>query len=463
MSDVLDYLSAQIERVRTKLVPLFESSSQVAGLVKDLSEEVKISRYLYRIPVELFPGGAFAKYSANGGAGNGLGVGHTGRLTHMTAGYFYSRLAFSITQETIDTTDSSEQSVVKAFNHEMGRAISTAQIMDDIVFHTDGTGVLTNGASAYAADTPVAGKSTYTFAGASDTLGVNRIRPGMAVVVWQTGLAATRDDTVRVIEAIDYANKRVVLSSNLTNTPAATDKLAFPGLTAYGPSTLTSFSSGWPTAPGSQVAAGLSGDSFRHGMYYFNNTTGTNYVLGIERQDVPELIPATISAGGAGISFSHGLDLWSELQARRDGDGVDSKTGLVGILHMDQRKAIFNLGTVISNKDITGTTFGKSLDLLPDNHKYVDKVDFAGVPCIVSKRQYRDRIDFICPSKWGRAMLTKLDFLTLPGSSTKIHARYSTVDGSPVPEYLWYLGSSFDYFCVDPGSQAFISGLAVPA
>lgn len=66
---VTDVVFAQIERVRQKLQPLFESSSEVAGMIKKAGgDKIEVSRYLYRLPIQLFRGGNFHKYNEIGRA-----------------------------------------------------------------------------------------------------------------------------------------------------------------------------------------------------------------------------------------------------------------------------------------------------------------------------------------------------------------------------------------------------------
>ena len=290
-TNVLGVISTHQEAVRPKLHALYETSSQVSGLIKDKGETTKVSRYLYRIPIELYPGGAFAKYSANGGA---LGEGHHMNTSHLTAAYFYSSLAFSMTQESKGVTAGNPQAIINLYNEELSRAIGTAQVHEDITLHTDGSGVLTNGASA-SADTTHA-----TFAGASDTWGVNNLREGMSVNFWNAGLTTirttSRTNNSAIITNIDYSTKEITLDTAVTGL-VATDVVTLVGMATYGPTGPTSFSSTFPEAPASQVAAGIGGDSFRHGLYYVNDNTPANYFLGRQKSTISQLLPNRIVTG----------------------------------------------------------------------------------------------------------------------------------------------------------------------
>lgn len=451
--DITGTLSTHLESVRKVLQPMYEESDNVASAIKNKGETQKISRYLYRIPIELYPGGTFQKYSANGGS---MPVGHSLSTSHLTAGYFYSALSFRITKEEFDTTSGEPRAIINKFNLEMSRALATQSVMDDITLHTDGTGKLTASCSAASAGAT----STMTFATAGDYININRLRLGLYVEVWDSTGATNRGGGV--ITNINRSTKVVSINANISGLTSG-DILALGAMDAYGPSSLTSFASGWPTPVASQTAAGLSGDSFRHGFPYVNNATAANYYLGRQKSAITELLPAYVSAGGNSIDWSYALQLWEQIQARRDGSGVSAMSGLFGIMHMKQRRVLAQNSVTIANKDITGNKFGQILDLLPDNFQYADKVDFGGVMCLVSKRQNEDRVDFVNPSKWGRAVAEELDFWQNPNDGQRIFPRINTSTGMPMAEWNWALSCSMDWYCTDPGSSAYIDNLAVPA
>ena len=49
---VTDVVAAQVEKVRDKVQPIFESSSEVSSMIKKAGgDKVEASRYLYRIPL----------------------------------------------------------------------------------------------------------------------------------------------------------------------------------------------------------------------------------------------------------------------------------------------------------------------------------------------------------------------------------------------------------------------------
>ncbi len=449
---VINVVAAQIERVRDKLQPIFESSSEVAGMIKKAGgDKVEVSRYLYRIPLQQFRGGNFHKYNADGGS---LGIGTGMLVTSLTAGYITTVRSYRVTDEEKDTSATSAQSVVNVFQKTLADAMTEAQIDDDITLHTDGTGILTNQSSA------TNGSTTVTFAGATDTLGINRLREGMCVDAWDATGANKRapgsGTAPTFITAIDYTNKVVTLSQSIASL-TATDILAFPALDVYGPSTLTSFSSTWP-GDALTNGPGLTGDSFRHGIYYANDATTSNYYLGKLKSTIPQLLATRVNASTSAFTFGMVLQGLDAVTQRRD---KEATRGLKGICHMKQRQAIFQIGVNISNIYLKGgEQGGKMSDLMPSNVEYTDTFDLCGVPTMLSKRQYTDRIDFINPSIWGRAQTHDIRFKTVSGK-TVFEVRGS--DGTISASSEFHIEQAFDFVDYDPGVGFYIDSLHVPA
>lgn len=446
---VIDVVSAQIERVRPKLQPIFETSSELAGLIKKAGgDKVEVSRYLYRIPLQLYRGGNFHKYNADGGT---LGIGTGMLLSSLQAGYITTVRSYRVTDEEKDTSATDAQSVVNVFQKTLADAMTEAQVDDDVTLHQDGTGELTGQSSA-------ASSTTLTFASASDTLGVNRLREGMCVDVWDATVATKRAPSSGTaptfISSIDYTGKVVTLSQAISGI-TATDLLAFPNLDVYGPSALTSFSSTWP-AGGLTNGPGLTGDSFRHGLYYANDATSSNYYLGKLKSTIPQLLATHVSASSSAFTFGMVLQGLDQVTQRRD---ATATKGLKGVCHMKQRQAIYQIGVNISNWN-RGQTSDKMPDLMPSNLSYTDNFDLCGIPTMCDKRQYTDRIDFFNPSLWGRAQTHDIRFKTVSGK-TVFEVRGS--DGTISASQEFHIEQAFDFVCYDPGVGFYIDGLAVPA
>lgn len=446
-ADVRDQLQAQIEKVRGKVEPIFEQTDEITKLMSaNMGEaDVDANRKLYRIPIKLYQGGTFGKVSLNGGS---MGEGTNQLINKFTAGFITTRRLVRITFEQVEATSSSDKAVINLMSDSLQGIVREAQIDEDILFHGDGTGRLTNAASA----TPAGNQ--LTFADPTDFLGVNYLREGMTVSVWNAAGTTQRAGAGTgpiVITNIDYESKTVTFNQAITSI-AATDLLAIEGVASYGPTSLVTAQAGWPDPT---VQGGLGGDSSRHGLRYVNDITGANYYLGIQRSTISQINPSRINGSG-GITFQHGLALKDKTTQRRNADSVSK---WMGIVHQAQRAAIFNIGTVIANKYITGDSFGRSLDNMPDNHGYEDDFEFCGMRMRVSKRQYRDRIDFVDWSKWGRVKLHDTKFYGEDQGRTVWEGRISDALAT-----FWEFGilQTFDFVCVDPGSQGYIDNLTVP-
>ncbi len=443
---VIGVVSAQMEQVETDIQDLYESTTQLLGLLGPSKKVKPINRQLYRIPLPTRPGGQYSKYSADGGS---LGGGTSSNFTHMTAGYIYSVLGFDLTEEEIDSTDTSEKAVINKFQRDMAEGIITAQVMSDIELHGDGTGELTAAASS----SP--GATQLIFAASGDDIGINRLREGLAVDVWNSAGSTLRADGPYTINTIDYASKTVTFGASVTGI-AGTDLLAFANADAYGPASLTSFSSTWPATG---TAAGLGGDSWRHGIRYSNDATAANYYLGVQKSSLPQLLPSFVAGGGGGLTHSHILQILDDLRRRRDEEQTE---GVIGIFPFKQREQVFNIGMSIANKDIPGSTFGESVDLLPSNQKYSAKFEFGGVPCYVSKRQENSRVDFINPQYWCMATIKPLGFHASKITGQKIFVGRNS-SGEVTANYQWFYTLGADYVNLDPGCGGYIDDLAVPA
>lgn len=434
-----DVLQAQIEKVRPKVQELFETTDTVAALIKKGGEAETISEKLYRIPLVTRRGGSFRAFNADGGdMGTGTGL----SVTNLEAGYIYSDYAVELSKYAMDATAKGEQSVLNAFSYNFKGAMKELQATDDCVFHTNGTGVLTSTVGASAIGTWGASLTTYTFTNAADFVGVSRLRPGMIVNVFNNAGSTKRQDaggtTEFQIDHIDTINKVIYINDTVASA-ASTDILTVAGLTP----TLASFQSTWP----------LSGDSFRHGLYYFNDNNPSNYLLGQLKSNVTELLANSVNVGG-NLAHVHGLILQDQIINRRDEDAFK---GLVALSHMSQRTAVYNIGVALSE-----WFRGKSdnmIDVMPGGTQYSDTFPFVGVTVKLDKRQDKSRVDFIIPKLWGRAMLHDTKFHEVEGR-TVFEVRTST--GTVAAATIFYLVQSFDYYCVDPGAQGYLYGCSVP-
>jgi len=444
-----DVYSAMIETVAQQVPVLMEQTDSLNKMIKKGKVE-KISDRLCRAPLVRYYGGVFQKFDADGGV---IGSGSGPLVTHMMLGYQYSNYGISISNRSRDTTADAGQSRLQTFAFQQANALKEVAVYNDIMLHTDGTGLLTNESSS------ISGGNTLVFAGNAgttfpipyhgsalqDSLGVNLLREGMAVEVFSSALSAKRANATRpgypaIITNIDYDSRTVTLDSTITALTQG-DRLAFTGLSA----TLNSATSTWP----------LTGDSFRHGMPYVNGINTSWYYNGILRSTLNQINPVAYNAQGQFLTHNHILIARDRLYQKRDASVFK---GMFGIISMAQRAQLFNIGISISEwhrgaKD-------KLIDLMPESMDYEESVVAAGIPHYISKRQPRNRADYINPSKlWGRAQLFDLRPKKF-GDNGYLMPMWSST-GQLIASEQMFWEEAFDFYCKDPGAQMVIYNIGV--
>ena len=432
-----DSYSAQIEMVRKNLPLLLATDDTVASMIKKTGKAVKLTDRLYRIPLAKHIGGYSAKFDPDGGV---MYTGTGPKVINTTAGYIYTQYAVDLSMRNIDLTSTDEQSVLNVLRFSLDNAMKGVNMCDDIAFHQDGSGILTGYASANS--TWTSGDS-YTFAAATDYFGCNRLYPGMGVQSFDyDGSAANTTSTdPLIIDSVDYDNKVVYLLGTVTGeaSGATGDILVYPGVAA----TAQSFQSTWP----------LSGDSFRHGLYYAHDVTTTNYFLGQLKSSNIELMPSVVNAASSGISFALMQSLLDKMVMRRD---ESVYKGAIGLANMSQRAKVQDIGFSMSEWPRNGKAAMQ--DFQPSNTNYSSTFDMCGITIRTDKRQDRSRIDLIIPDNWGRAVAHETDFYT-PTGQMWFEGRNS--DGHVTASQGFKIVSGYDYVCFDPGAEGYLYGLAV--
>lgn len=450
-ASVVDTVQAQLEQVRPILAQIFETSDQISSLFKKNSSAIKnVNRWLYRIPLQQFRGGVFRKYSANGGSlGRGTGM----LITSLQAGFFYSILMYEVSDEQEDESASESSSIANIMSKTLADGMMEAAVTDDQCYHTDGTGILTNSSSAVSS-------TTMTFADATDTLGVSRLRAGMACDVWDStgdNKRALGTGAPLIINTIDDVNQVVTFNQTVSGITTG-DIIAFAEMDAYGPATLESFTAGWPATGALTTSGGLTNDSFRHGIYYAHNFSNSNYYLGKLKSSLPAISPYPVDCGGARLSWAHGFALLDRIQKRRSQTEADN---ISWIFPMAQRQVVFESGVAISTKMINGDQFGKSLDLAPSNNGYNEPFNYVNRPAYVSKRQYNDRVDAVNFKNWGRAEVFPLRPYKKRNGDTVFEGR--DTNGVLAAYSQFGFQAAYDPVCFDPGCEGAIYGAEVPA
>lgn len=438
---ITNTIGGMLEKVAPVMANYYSFDDSLAAALKP-SKSARVSRKLYEVPIKKYPGGARQKFSADGGS---LGSGTGPVYDYMKAGFIDSTINFKITQEQIDLTETSEQSRVNVLQDILSDAMKVLSQHDNVDLFGDGTGVLTNSSSASPAATQL------TFASATDGIGVNRLFLGMYVDVWDSTLASLRSGGPFTITAIDYENKIVTLDGS-PGSMASGDYLVVANVDAYGPSTPTSFSSTWP-AGGLTTAAGLTGDSWRHGLEYCNDVDNT-YFLTKSKSSFPQLKPQHIDADGAVFTFDHVERLKNLLiQAR----GKDAVSKLEGVMHQDRLLDLKRANLAVSYSLIEGNGTSTK-DLMPSGG-YSDTYNVSGIRTHISRCADRARFDCFISGNWTRVEGAPTRFHKNPDNGAYIFEKRSS--DAVAAEWTMFLKQKFDWLCEDPGASAYADDLKI--
>lgn len=441
-ASIVNSVSIQLEQVADIVERYWDHSTSLSSRLKP-SKTVAASRYLYRVPYQISSGGIMRKTDMNGGD---MGTGNGPKYSNLTAGYFDSLYNFEITMEQKDYGESNGSAMDDVMSDILAQAFDQLDVYDNINLFGDGTGKYTNAASA----SPAANQ--LTFASATDTIGINRLITGMAVSVWDATGATKRADGPYIIDDINYATKVVTFSANITGV-ASTDLLAVENVDAYGPSTLTSFSSTWPGG-GLTNGAGLTGDSWRHGLAYVNNTTGAHYYLGKLRSANNVLVPVQVAAASNALTFSMVELAKNNLIQKRDQTVLD---GQLCVVHMCQRAQLQDTVLAMSTFYRNST----SADIIDAQPKAEGDFMVSNVAFFADKRQDKARVDSFKADKWFRVEGHPTKWVDY-GDGQKVRLMTVGSTGNAKSAYELKLKQKMDTGCSDPGGNFYIDGLAVP-
>ena len=423
MSDVLN---ANLQTVRKDVMPqFFELSTTASARILKGIEKHQITRTPgsqdFRAPIKVANTAVYGGYNPAGGS---LGLGGSFQVQQLLQTYFDSKLGFEVNYDTSSGTQNAGQSVVNALREALKTAPDLYSAYDDKSWHSIGgsQGIVAQGVSL--------SSLTLTL---SSAFGADLLLPGMSVNVFDTSLATWRTSaadaagTLPTIVAMDKTGRTATLSGAVSGL-AATDKLAFPGVTAT------------PT--------------WMNGLYYVNDGATSGTYLGLNRATYPEVVSNVFNTG-ASLSATDGLIVKDRIAKRRLGT---NPIGLVGLANTSQRAAILKLGIAISEWQR-----GKNdamIDILP---ALDSPITYCGSTIILDVHQDNTRIDFVAPKTWGRVYRDKPQPDFYPNSAGGyMHDKRDTVGGIAAA-LLFYMVSSHNYYNIDPGSNGAITGLTLPA
>lgn len=410
-------LPAEIERV----IPLTEDIYEIedtfySTIDKDPNVE-KISARDMRIPLKLRPGGYFGHFNPNGG---GLGRGSGTTYDKAVIGTVNLRYACELTKSAQWSTDMDRKAVVNAFQKLVADSMPQFRSDTDKLCMQAGTGVL----GTVSGVSTSGGVDTVTLN--TDGFGAMLLRFGLKVNVYDSTLVTNRTAAGEPeITFYDPYNKVIKLTPAVTNiTP--TDFIVVSGLSGANPVSL-------------------------YGVPYHNSNASTGTWLGLSRVTTPEIRSTGINAAGA-LQLPHAR-LAINLMMNRIGQGPTKKLKLKAWMNPAQKQAYEELGQLVSI--IQKNPSDENLDLY-----FGDGMQMAGAPVKTSIHWDRTRIDFLIDTFWGRAEMHAPSFYE-EGGRRFFEARDPS--GGVATSTMFYLTASWNLFCKNPASAAYIYGLTSPS
>ncbi len=409
-----DQLFQESETIYPKLQTWLNRFKTPANLIPKRNVQM-VSERDFRVPAVTDDPGREGTYNPNFGE---IGRGQNMKGEVMISTFYPMKMAFELSQLSVDATASKDQAAQSTFSYTMKQAIPLFAAFQNRLFFTDGTPTL---AVATGVAT-VGGVSEYTL---DNVFGARRLRRGQFVAVYETTMTTLRG-TSR-ITWIDYKNRKVHLADAI-GSQAATDVLCFEGVSGAS-----------PTGP--------------QGLYYWNSSATTGTTAGINRANEPEIWANSISGSG-GLNYILGLNLYHQMLERR---GMDSTEGLMGIAGLPQHAAAVGQVTNIQRIDISGSS-PEMKDLIP---KVQNEFPFAGVRHSVVPFQDASRLDWISPQEtWGTARLHDTKYFETGGQ--RFFPIYGTL-GSPAAGLWFALIANQNWFCSNPGANGAITALPIAA
>lgn len=426
-----DNITANMEVLSKNFPELYEKaeSGTTYDEIKKAAEDVLISKTEngkdFRLNFEYQPPGTFGTFNEEGGS---LGSGDGTKSTQMYQSYFNMKLAIGITLGAISNTKSASQSIKNQWKNNLQKAIPNFKRYCATGFHQQGNGNQGLIALCTAATAPSSAASTLTF----DTEhAANLLQVGQRVEIFSNDLATHRttgltDSTLPYISSINKEAGTAVVSGLGAITPGNTDYLAFPGVTA---------TPAWAT-----------------GMRYFNRTSTSGTMLGVNVATYPEVLPNKYSSGGA-LTPMMGYLLKTRIRQRR---GAVS-SNLLGVIHDAQVAQI--LSTQIAISEFSRGSSDKSIDLLPSvDDKYIL---WCGVKHLKDVHASKKRVDWLDKSTWYRVYKQELDYYRNPVDQRWVFEGRNA-SGEVTANFHYFLWLSENFANADPGKSGFLHNLSIP-
>lgn len=414
-----------VDKIRKKkpLVDLVPRASRFWKWFGKVAEVEVTSNNDLKIPVRTGGGAAMSYTNLDTGS---VGLGGAPGFSKMTSRPKAFKVVSQISLAGMKHTDSQEKAVENIFTYALA---DHAKVMgsgfDSLLF-----------ASAGVLATVTAG-TTGTSITMSD---VRHFAEGMPLTRYDPTFATQRTTAAGPdprITSVNRLTKVVTLDVGWTGgTPAVSDVIMLGGLSGATPTKLLS-------------------------IYDFHENAATGSVGGLSRATYDQLRSAKASAGSM-LNVVHGYAALYALATKRpetdltkDAVWIGSPGGFAGnAIDVTQRQQIvFNVSQAQGSGARKPVDY--SFDILSDG-------TFVNIPTMLCVHAKDDRIELLIKKNWGKQVTVDPephDF----GGGKRLWPVIESATLTPTFQYLFAHIAEFQVYCVDPGSEAYIDQLALPA
>lgn len=409
--------ATELENV-DKVVPvLFEREGPFYQWI-DAAQDVEISNRDARVPLEIWPGGAFTHYDPDGGA---MGTGSAAKYDKAVINSQHLKMGTQYTRKAEWATESGRKAVVNTVRRLSASAIAEFRRYIDSLLMTNGTGVL----GTISAVSNGGGFDTVTLG--TDGFGSKLLRYSQPVAYFDSTLATNRTaGTDKEIVYHDVVGKQIKTATTASLQPG--DKVVVGGL---------------GNVTGASVVSLL-------GVPYHHNNASSGTWLGLDRSLLPQIRANRINANNGTITQSY---VRRAINVIGDRVGMDNMKNQTAWMHPCQVQALESLGWALTT--IQKQSKQEGLDLFFS----VDQV--AGIPIKKSFSWDKTRIDFVVKGVWKKVQF-KAPGLYKKGNESLFDLR-STTDGSTKTSLVFYYVIGTNTYVNNPPLCSYIDALAVPA
>lgn len=403
-------VALQLEKVRDTFETLYERDNVFYALIKTKGEAEKVSSRDMRVPLQIRPGGNAGQASM---AGADLGRGSATQYEKAVVSPIFFKFAVEINKEVEYHTDSKEKAIANAVKREVKNGMAQFRAFLDKLCQTDGSGVLGTIATGGAADPLVL----------DSNIGTQAFYPGQTVSTFTANFATKRGD----LNVVSLTNLTTMDIDALPAGTVDTDVVTVSGLTA---------------------GAGTQQSLF--GLRYHASDAATGTWLGLDRSLFPEIRTPKVAGGGAALDLDKVRLALNKFILNLGAEATPKD--LIAYTHPAQAHQYEKLGTAIST--IMKQGGNEKMDLL------FGDLNFGGVPMKWSINADPTVIDFLSPSKWGRAVSKEIDLYEVDGNTT--FPIYGASGGIATAE-IFYFVTGFQIYNINPRCGSYIDALTKPA